>query len=309
MPRPRSSGRAHEPAVTIRTRSPRASLSAVERQRRRSPSSCASGRAGRRGRPWPGRRGRAASAPRRGTPSGRPRARTRCPRRGSRAGRCRAAGGVLHSAVEAEPVGLLGQRVVGAGGVEHRLEVLDQVAAAPGALDVGHGIGGDPQRGDRDVGRGDALQPGAGPAVEELERGIGQAGEGGGQRRRAGRLVGCGHDHEAVLHAVLAGQVVGDAERGVDAAVERAVDVGDEPVDGADVEWLGVGRVRGLHPAPQAGVGPAQVGQPQRLGLVGALAEHREVAPEHAADGDSGRGLVLGLQRRHRLCSDRFGEK
>jgi hypothetical protein len=39
-------------------------------------------------------------------------------------------------------------------------------------------------------------------------------------------------DDEPVLDAVLAGELVGDAQGGVDAAVERAVDVGDEPVDG-----------------------------------------------------------------------------
>ena len=50
-------------------------------------------------------------------------------------------------------------------------------------------------------------------------------------------------DEKAVLHAVMARKVIGEAQRGVDAAVEGAVDVGEEPVDGAHGERPRIGGV------------------------------------------------------------------
>src|SRR6185503_4824304 len=122
-------------------------------------------------------------------------------------------------AVEAEPVGLLGERVVGACGVEAWLEVLDQVKAAPGVGEVGDQVGGVPLGRDRDIGRGHRRQVGAGVAAAEGDQRVGDRGEGGGDGGADVGLVGCPGDHELVADTVVTGQFVSDSQGGVDAAV------------------------------------------------------------------------------------------
>ena len=308
MPRPRSSGRAQEPAVTIAHVLRRAALHLSSAERGELPAvPPVAGPGVEEDRDGPSCR--AAAGPRRGR------------RRVWTAGMNDVAPAAVAvavdvaqplgvaEAVEAEAVGLLGQRVVRAGRVEHRLEVLDQVEAPARAGEVRHRVGRDPQRGDRDVGGGH-LASSVTDAVVEGDRRVGEGGEGGGERRAEEASLGPPSTTNRFSTPWSRGQLVGDAQRGVDAAVERAVDVGEEPVDGPDLVAAGRRGVSARHRAVAAWRRPGRSSASQ------AISSSSVVWRKTRSGGRACRGRSSHRRRLSRAAasgggrrSDRLGEK
>jgi hypothetical protein len=112
--------------------------------------------------------------------------------------------------------------------MEGRLPVLDEEELRPGAVVAKQREGAGPGGGDRGVGLGQGI-------ARAGDAGGGQRGERGGQPLRHARWIRAVVDAEAVLGAVLAGEAVGEAQEGVDAAPVDVVKPGDEPLDGADL--------------------------------------------------------------------------
>ena len=134
--------------------------------------------------------------------------------------------------------------------------------------------------------------------VEEEDLAVDQQRERGGESGTEEAVVRAALDDEPADDAVVAPHLIGDAQCGVDAPIERAVDVREVPVDAAHLESTDAAGVQCADLVDQRVVGPTPAREHLRLARCGGLTERGEVATENGTDRLDRRHLVVPRELR-----------